>query len=160
MNNMSLTPEPSISGRDAQQNTSGLGDYRVNPNSSYQSIMEQLTRQQYEDYLNRFQGTEDRLVDLSMSDELLNNQLERNQGIAEKNLNQAEQSAANAQAKFGLSDRRTMQQKRNLKMNNALSLATANNDTRSAVKDLQLGLMSGASNGRRDSINKIGGLQQ
>lgn len=158
----SLTPNPTST----QQ--AGLGDSNVvkqseryvNPNASYQDTIEQLTRQQYQDYIDRFRDTEDRVVDLAMGDELLDKQLERNQGIAEKNLNQAEATAANAQAKFGLSDRRTMQQKRNLKMNNALSLATANNDTRSAIQDLKIGLMSGASSGRRDSINKIGGLDQ
>ncbi|HHP0484951.1 TPA: hypothetical protein ACRZ4F_001608 [Vibrio harveyi] len=158
----SLTPNPT------NNQAPGLGDVGkatgvsryVDPNASYQDTIDQLTRQQYEDYINRFRGTENRIVDLAMGDELLDKQLERNQSIASKNLNQAEQSAANAQAKFGLNDRRTMQQKRNLEMNNALSLATANNDTRSAIKDLKLGLMSGASKGRRDSINKIGGLDR
>ncbi len=160
MNNMSLTPESGISNRNAQQTTSGLADYHVNPNASYQSVLEQLTRQQYDDYIARFQGNEDRIVDLAMGDELVNKQLDRNQGIADKNLKQADQAAIDAQAKFGLSDRRTVQQKRNLEMNNALSLASMNNNTRSAVKDLQIGLMTGASQGRKEGINKIGGLQQ
>ncbi|CAI2302047.1 hypothetical protein ACEV8G_13680 [Vibrio parahaemolyticus] len=121
-------------------------------------IYANLTRKQYEDYLNRFQNYENQLIDFAMSDKLLNNQLERNAENATKNLEQANINAANATKKYGLGDLRTNQQKRNLEMNNALALASTNNNTRQAIGDLQVGLMTGVSSGSKNLINSVGGI--
>ncbi len=52
---------------------------------------------------------------------------------------------------------RTQQTKTNLANESALSLASANNNSRQAIGDLQLSLMTGGS-GVKQSINKIGGI--
>ncbi|HIF6165149.1 MULTISPECIES: hypothetical protein [Vibrio harveyi group] len=130
---------------------------RVKYNGKYDDTMAALSRQQWEDYINRFQPVEDKLIELATSNELIDNQIERNQEIAAKNLTQANQQASSSMAKFGLSDRRTAQQKSNLEMNNALSLASMNNNSREAVADLQRGIMTGAASGSKSMINQVRG---
>ncbi|HBC3499807.1 TPA: hypothetical protein KDY90_002587 [Vibrio parahaemolyticus] len=132
-------------------------DLKVTYNGKYDDTMATLSRQQWEDYIKRFQPVEDELIKLATSGELLDNQLERNEDIAAKNLTQANQQAASAMAKYGLSDRRTNQQKNNLEMNNALSLASMNNNSREAIADLQRGIMTGASSGSKSMINQVRG---
>ncbi|MFV8383432.1 hypothetical protein ACNO5E_04920 [Vibrio parahaemolyticus] len=130
---------------------------KVKYNGKYDDTMAAITRQQWEDYITRFQPVEDELIELATSGELLDNQLERNENIAAKNLTQANQQAVAATAKYGLSDRRTSQQKNNLEMNNALSLASMNNNSREAVAELQRGIMTGASSGSKSMINQVRG---
>ncbi|KFA99609.1 hypothetical protein HW45_02675 [Vibrio sp. ER1A] len=119
--------------------------------------MAALTKQQYSDWLNRFAPTEDRLMELATSNELFDAQKERNETNAALNLRQAETSAANSGAKYGLGDRRTDQQKNNLELTNALSLASMNNEGRQAIGDLQRQIISGASSGAKQKINEVGG---
>ncbi len=132
-------------------------DLKVDYNGKYDDTMAAISRQQWEDYIKRFQPVEDELIKLATSGELLDNQLERNENIAAKNLTQANQQAVAATAKYGLSDRRTSQQKNNLEMNNALSLASMNNNSREAVADLQRGIMTGAASGNKSMINQVRG---
>ncbi|MCS0183871.1 hypothetical protein NDJ06_00905 [Vibrio alginolyticus] len=145
---------PAPSARDKSDNLSNM---MVNTTGNPEYIYANLTRKQYEDYLKRFQQYENQLIGLAMTDKLLNNQLERNTETASKNLEQANINAANATKKYGLGDLRTNQQKRNLEMNNALALASTNKNTRQAIGDLQVGLMTGVSSGSRDLINSVGG---
>lgn len=122
----------------------------------YSNTMAAITRQQYNDWLTRFAPTEEKLIDLATSGELYAAQENRNQSLAQSNLNRAENQAASTGAKFGLGDLRTDQQKNNLKLNNALSLASMNNEGRQALGDLQNSLISGVSNSKGQQINKLG----
>lgn len=122
----------------------------------YSNTMAAITRQQYNDWLTRFAPTEEKLIDLATSGELYEAQENRNQSLAQSNLNRAENQAASTGAKFGLGDLRTDQQKNNLKLNNALSLASMNNEGRQALGDLQNSLISGVSNSKGQQINELG----
>lgn len=122
----------------------------------YSNTMASITRQQYNDWLKRFAPTEEKLIQLATSGELYDAQQERNENAAESNLTRAENQAANTGAKYGLSDRRTDQQKNNLEINNALSLASMNNEGRQAIGDLQNGIVSGVSNSQGQKMNKLG----
>lgn len=122
----------------------------------YSNTMAAITRQQYNDWLTRFAPTEEKLIDLATSGELYAAQENRNQSLAQSNLSRAENQAASTGAKFGLGDLRTDQQKNNLKINNALSLASMNNEGRQALGDLQNSLISGVSNSKGQQINKLG----
>ncbi len=122
----------------------------------YSNTMAAITRQQYNDWLTRFAPTEEKLIDLATSGELYAAQENRNQSLAQSNLSRAENQAASTGAKFGLGDLRTDQQKNNLKINNALSLASMNNEGRQALGDLQTSLISGVSNSKGQQINKLG----
>ncbi|HDM8198743.1 TPA: hypothetical protein P0E36_004927 [Vibrio harveyi] len=124
--------------------------------NAYSDTMAALTRAQYEDYKKRFQPIEKDLVGLAMSDKLYKKQIARNEANAAMNFRQADQRQASASEKYGLSDRRTDQQKTNLANANALSLASANNNSRQAIGDLQLSLMTGGSSAKQQ-INKLGG---
>lgn len=149
-----------------QQSRQGVGDFKgrttargvayAGGKNGYSNTMAAITRQQYNDWLNRFAPTEDKLVELATSGELYTAQEGRNQSLAQSNLSRAENQAASTGARFGLGDLRTDQQKNNLKINNALSLASMNNEGRQALGDLQNRLISGVSNSKGQQINKLG----
>lgn len=128
----------------------------VGGDKGYSNTMAALTRAQYDDYVKRFQPMEKQLVGLAMGDELYNKQISRNETTAARNFRQADQQQASSSAKFGLGDMRTQQTKTNLANENALSLASANNNSRQAIGDLQLSLMTGGTNAKQQ-INKLGG---
>ncbi|MGO2317429.1 MAG: hypothetical protein ACTH6O_00490 [Vibrio toranzoniae] len=148
------TPAPVV-----QQPSALDGDNHVayqGGDKGYSNTMAAITRQQYNDWLTRFAPTEEKLIDLATSGELYAAQENRNQSLAQSNLSRAENQAASTGAKFGLGDLRTDQQKNNLKINNALSLASMNNEGRQALGDLQNSLISGVSNSKGQQINKLG----
>ena len=122
----------------------------------YSDTMAALTRAQYDDYVNRFQPTEKDLVGLAMTDDLYKKQIARNESSAARNFNQADQQQANSSARYGLGDMRTQQSKTNLANENALSLASSNNNSRQAIGDLQLSLMTGGADAKQQ-IQKVGG---
>ncbi|CAI2292019.1 hypothetical protein BS055_RS14850 [Vibrio parahaemolyticus] len=156
--NTGSSAAPATTAPTASVKSDNLSNMMVNASGNPEYIYANLTRKQYEDYLKRFQQYENQLIDLAMTDKLLNKQLDRNNANATKNLEQANINAANATRKYGLGDLRTDQQKRNLEMNNALALASTNNNTRQAINDLQVGLMTGVSSGSRNLINSVGGV--
>lgn len=125
-------------------------------NDSYANTMAAITRNQYQDYLLRFQPVEDQLIGLAKGNALYDAQIKRNSETASQNYQQAEQQAANASARYGLGDRRTEQQKTNLANTNKLSLASMNNESREAIGDLQRSLMTGGA-ASKQRINSLGG---
>ncbi|KMV30338.1 hypothetical protein AB733_11680 [Photobacterium swingsii] len=118
-------------------------------------MMAQLTRQQYADYLKRFQPTENSLIKNATTNDLYDLQVARNNEITSGNYNRTNQQQAAAQEKYGLTDRRTDQQKRNLDTTRGLALASMNNESRQAIGDLQRNIMTGAAGGTRQHINKL-----
>lgn len=126
-----------------------------NTDGGYSDTMAALTRNQYQDYLQRYKPVEDDLIRNATSNDLYDLQTSRNTEIAEANFNRANQQQAAAQEKYGLADRRTEQQKRNLDLTRGLSLASMNNESRQAIGDLQRNIMTGAAGGTRQRVNKL-----
>lgn len=124
---------------------------------SYDQTMSEITRQQYDDYQRRFLPYEQRLLSLASSDELLQNQLGRNVETVGQAFRTAEQSEAMQNQRFGLSDSSTGQQKRNTGLEQALTLASAQNETRQAVGDIKSGILTGAITNPKKALEDIGG---
>ncbi len=154
-----VAPKPTVNPQPpAEESTTNSNHVSVKGGKhSYSDTMAALTRAQYEDYRKRFLQTEKDLVGLAMNDELFNKQIARNEENAAMNFRQADQRQASVGEKYGLGDRRTDQQKTNLANANALSLASANNNSRQAIGDLQLSLMTGGAD-TKQQINKLGGI--
>jgi len=124
--------------------------------NAYSNTMAAITRQQYNDWLKRFAPTEEKLIELATSGELYEQQQKRNEDMAASNLARAQNQAASTGARYGLADRRTNQQKNNLEINNALSLASMNNEGRQALGDLTNSIISGVSGSTGQKMNKLG----
>lgn len=138
----------------------GLADAQAKEqkaSGSYDDIMSQITRQQYEDYQKRFQPYEQRLLDLASSDELLTTQLGRNVESVGQAFKTAEQTEAMQNQRFGLADRSTAQQKANTGLEQALTLASTQNETRQAVGDIKQGILTGAVTNPKKALEDIGG---
>lgn len=140
------TPQPSLG--DATQNQAST--------QSYDDTMAMITRQQYDDYMKRFWPSEQRLLDLATSDELLTNQLGRNVENVNRAFQTAEQTEAMKGQRFGLADTTTQQQQTNTGLDKALTLASAQNETRQAVGDIQRGIITGAVSNPRKELSDIG----
>ncbi|AYO17104.1 hypothetical protein D0812_22200 [Vibrio owensii] len=125
--------------------------------NSYSDTMGSITRAQYQDWLERFAPTEEKLIELATGDQLYTELENRNQETAEGNLQRAQSQAASSLEKYGLSDSRTDSQKNNLELTNALSLASMNNEGRQAVGNLQRNIIAGTSSSATQSINDLGG---
>ncbi|MGF1835125.1 hypothetical protein [Photobacterium sanguinicancri] len=124
-------------------------------NGGYADTMAQLTRNQYQDYLKRYKPVEDDLIRNATSNDLYDLQVARNSEISEANFTRVNEQQAAAQQKYGLADRRTEQQKRNLDLSRGLSLASMNNESRQAIGDLQRKIMTGAAGDTRQHVNKL-----
>lgn len=110
---------------------------------------------QYDDYLERFQPYEQRLVDLAQSRELLDQQLSRISVSNAASFSNPQMSAGNLQmSRYGVQQSEQQQAKstRQNSMRQALSLADAKNNTRLANQDQRMGLITGAS-GSRSNFN-------
>ena len=125
--------------------------------NSYSDTMASITRAQYQDWLDRFAPTEEKLIELATGDQLYTELENRNQETATGNLQRAQSQAATSLEKYGLGDKRTDAQKNNLELTNALSLASMNNEGRQAVGNLQRKIIAGTSSNATQSINNLGG---
>lgn len=136
-----------------------LGDAAKDQASSqsYDDTMAMITRQQYDDYLKRFWPHEQRLLDLASSDELLTNQLGRNVENVGQAFKTAEQTEEMRGQRFGLADTTTQQQKTNTGLDQALTLASAQNETRQAVGDIKRGIITGSVTNPKKELADIGG---
>lgn len=136
-----------------------LGDATKDQASSqsYDDTMATITRQQYDDYLKRFWPHEQRLLDLASSDELLTNQLGRNVENVGQAFKTAEQTEAMKGQRFGLADTTTQQQKTGTGLEQALTLASAQNETRQAVGDIKRGIITGSVTNPKKELADIGG---
>lgn len=112
-----------------------------------------IIRDEYADYMSRFQPYENKVLDLAESRELLNQQLGRittnvNRSFSNPNMN----AGALMQQRFGTSQNQQEQssQFRNNNRNQALSVAHAKNNTRLADADRRTGLITGSNNSRQN----------
>ncbi|MBM7070868.1 hypothetical protein JQC92_02280 [Shewanella sp. 202IG2-18] len=109
----------------------------------YQHAMADLTREQWEDYKNRFLPVQNELLELSQNDQLLTEQLARNETNIENSFNSAEQNESIRMGRYGLSNLDTQQSKNNNQLLKSLTTASVNNETRQAVDDLQNKIITG-----------------
>lgn len=118
-----------------------------NPNAintdSYQDALADITRQQFEDYKNRFLPVQEQLFDLATNDTLLNEQMERNGKSIDRSFNQSKQSEAMTLGRYGLTPDNSKQDGNNSSLLKGLTTASVNNETRSSVDDLQNKILTG-----------------
>lgn len=122
----------------------------------YDDTMAKITRQQYEDYQSRFLPSEQRLLSLASSDELLNNQLQRNVENVDQSFESAQQAEAMRGSRYGLSDKTTGQQTTNTGLDKALATASVQNETRQAVGDIKNNIITGSASDPKQQLSKIG----
>ncbi|AGG58101.1 hypothetical protein VPAG_00065 [Vibrio phage douglas 12A4] len=126
--------------------------------ASYDDIMAEITRQQYDDYINRFLPVENQLIDLATSDELLNDQLERNIETVDQQYATAGKSGEMQAGRMGLDNSKTQQQTTNTGLSKSLSLASAQNETRAGIDALQKSIITGVGGAAAESTKNQQGL--
>ncbi|MCE0495782.1 hypothetical protein [Vibrio salinus] len=99
-----------------------------------------LTRQQYNDWYNRFYPVQKQLLEKTQSGELLNEQLDRADENAASSLDAAQESESAKMGRYGLSGTVDSSQKAKL----ALSNAATKNNLRDYEKERSMGVLSGA----------------
>ncbi|WP_222428965.1 hypothetical protein [Pseudoalteromonas neustonica] len=110
---------------------------------SYQDALADITRQQFEDYKNRFLPVQEQLFDLATNDTLLTEQMERNGQSIDRAFNQSKQSESMALGRYGLAPDNSKQDSNNTGLLKSLTTASVNNETRSSVDDLQNKILTG-----------------
>ena len=113
-----------------------------------------IVRGEYGDYLNRFRPYEMRMMELSRSNELLDQQLSRITTTINHSFNNQNMSdTAIRMQRYGIHQSQQQKQShaRQSDMNKAMSIAHARNNTRMAASDRQFGLMTG-SGGQRQTV--------
>ena len=126
--------------------------------ASYDDIMAEITRQQYDDYIDRFLPIENQLIDLATSDELLNDQLARNVETVDQQYAMSSKGNEMQSGRMGLDNTKTAQQGTNTGLSKSLSLASAQNESRSAIDDLQKSIITGVGGSAAESTKNQQGL--
>lgn len=137
------------------QNNS-LASLNANPNSntgsnangtvrtdSFQNMQADLTREQWNDYKNRFIPIQNELIDLSQNDTLLNQQLERNEENIDNSFRLSDLNNSVKRGRIGIDTAKTEQGDNNSSLSKSLATASLNNETRQANEDLQTKIITG-----------------
>lgn len=122
----------------------------------YQNALADLTRQQFEDYKNRFLPVQEELFGLATSDKLLNEQMQRNEKNIDNAFAQSQVAESQRLGRYGLSPEETAQGSANKGLLKGLTTASINNETRESVDDLQNKILTGQG-GAPKSLADIGG---
>jgi len=122
----------------------------------YQNALADLTRQQFEDYKNRFLPVQEELFGLATSDKLLNEQMARNEKNINTSFNQSKVAESQRLGRYGLAPDETKQSSANTGLLKSLTTASINNETRESVDDLQNQILTGQG-GAPKSLADIGG---
>jgi basic membrane lipoprotein Med (substrate-binding protein (PBP1-ABC) superfamily) len=125
-------------------------------NDSYQNAMADLTREQWSNFQTRYLPTQNTLLSLANSDQLLTEQLDRNKVNIESSFETAKQGESIRMGRFGLTPEDSTQGSNNKNLLKNLTKASVNNETRSAVDDLQNKIITGQG-GAPKSLADIGG---
>ena len=131
-------------------------EYGAIRNDSYQNAMADLTREQWNNFQTRYLPTQNSLLSLANSDQLLTEQLDRNKVNIENSFETAKQSESIRMGRFGLTPDDSKQGSNNNNLLKNLTKASVNNETRSAVDDLQNKIITGQG-GAPKSLADIGG---
>ncbi|HDC2546223.1 TPA: hypothetical protein O7139_005374 [Salmonella enterica] len=118
----------------------------------------QITREQYDDWVNRYYPKLETLMDLGTSNQLMNAQLGRTGGIAAQSLRSAQLGLNNQMARYG-TIRPQNPQDNTLGLRSALAMAGAKNGIREAQQDRQMNILTGGAAPVRQQLN-IGGQTQ
>ena len=120
-------------------------DYDNIQGNTYQETRANLARAEWEDFQERFLPTQNRLIGLATSNELVNGQLERNKRNLETSFASSKRNQSIGLARFGQTPMNSRQNSNNRQLQESLTTASVNNETRTAVDDLQNNIMSGQS---------------
>lgn len=112
-----------------------------------------ITRKQYDDWMQRYYPKLQGLMELSTSGQLMNNQLARADATQQQALATATVGAANQQARYGATQQ--IGADNSLGLKTALVTAGAKNGIRDAETDRQMSILTGGSTGLRELL-KIG----
>lgn len=131
-------------------NSYGIGDYSGDSREAEKTYRD-LYEAQWEDYKKRFLPYQEKLLDSVTSTEMLDEQLGRISATAKQSTDLSAQSANMARDRYGIQQSGQQQQQfdANLESNQALSMANAQNQARSAAYDRYQGAMTGS--GIRDT---------
>ncbi|MCZ0750129.1 hypothetical protein [Aeromonas enteropelogenes] len=114
-----------------------------------------ITREQYQDWLNRFYPKQKELMGLATTGQLLQEQLNRVPTNNANALRAAQQATANRNARMGINTAQLVgDNSQGLRM--ALMTAGTEQGLREQEKERQMGILTGADAGLREAI-KVGG---
>ena len=119
-----------------------IGEIKGN---TYEETRANLSRAEWEDYRERFLPVQNQLIGLATSNELLDGQLDRNKRNLETSFASSERNEAIGLARFGQTPTNSRQDSNNRQLQESLTTASVNNETRTAVDDLQSNIMTGQS---------------
>jgi len=124
--------------------------------NSYENSMADLTREQWEGFKTRYLPVQDDLLGLAGSDQLLTEQLNRNQGNIDNSFRLSKMNESMRLGRYGLAVEDSTQSNNNNSLLKGLTTASVNNETRNAVDDLQNKVITGQG-GAPKSLADIGG---
>lgn len=124
--------------------------------NSYQNATADLTRAQWEDFQTRFLPVQNDLLALADNNQLLTEQLDRNQNNINSSFASSKQGESIRMGRYGLTPENSIQNKNNTNLLKNLTTASVNNETRSAVDDLQNKIITGQG-GAPSTLADIGG---
>ncbi|GGI85816.1 hypothetical protein GCM10007978_24350 [Shewanella hanedai] len=125
------------------------------PTKNYQNTLADLTRQQWSDYSTRYLPIQDSLLAMASNDTLLTEQLDRNKVNLDNSFSLAKQNESMRLGRYGLDADNSSQSETNNSLLKGLTMASINNETRSAVDDLQQKIVTGQG-GAPKSLADIG----
>lgn len=114
-----------------------------------------ITRSQYDDWLNRFYPKQLQLMQYATDGTLMNQQLSRADANQQQALNTATVGAANQAARYGATNDASGNDT-SLGLKTALATAGSKNGIRDAQQERELNILTGGSSSLRDMMN-IGG---
>ena len=123
--------------------------------TSYQDTMANLTRDQWNDFKNRYLPVQNELLALATNDKLLTEQLGRNEANVENSFSLANVNESMRLGRYGIEPDDSKQSNTNTGLLKSLTTASVNNETRSAVDDLQNKIVTGQG-GAPTSLADIG----
>lgn len=134
-------------------------DY-ISPNSkTYASdTWAQLIRSEYEDYEDRFQPYEQKLLSLADSEALLDEELSRISASSAQRFSMAKQNSALMNQKYGVQTtaRQDNYNQTQMDAQRGLAIAQSKNNTRLADADRRVGILTGSSTTRQSATNYEG----
>lgn len=133
-------------------------NYAPQPISSdgYQAALADITREQWADFKGRYLPVQRELFALANNDQLLNEQMGRNQHNIAQSFQTAKANESRRMGRYGLSAMDSQQDGNNHQLLKSLTTASVNNETRAAVDDLQTKIRTGQG-GAPKTLADIGG---
>ncbi|MEC4724252.1 hypothetical protein HWQ46_01655 [Shewanella sp. D64] len=125
------------------------------PTKNYQNTLADLTRQQWSDYSTRYLPMQNSLLAMASNDTLLTEQLDRNKTNLDNSFSLAKQNESMRLGRYGLDADNSTQSETNNSLLKGLTMASINNETRSAVDELQQKIVTGQG-GAPKSLADIG----